>query len=446
MPSPKTAPKSGPHHARSQRSHAVSRVVGMVATAALAFVGTGAVATYADMQNSLDVSDVSGLVAGGSAEPRDPDDPFAGKALNILVMGTDYRDAENAAIAGEEDGMRSDTTFVVHVSGDRSRMEVVSIPRDSLVDIPSCNLADGSTTEPRRGAMFNEAFQIGAGNDENMIGAAACTITTVQSLTGLEITDHVVVKMNGVVNVVNALGGVRMCLPEAMKENPRYGTLDLPAGETTLTGDQAISYLRARHGKGMGLEMGSDLTRIPRQQAFIDSMLREVLSKNVITNAPQLYATIKAVLGSVSASPSLAGLDSLAGLAFSLKDIDTNEIVFTELPVVQAPSNKNRVVWTKDAQAIWDRMAADEAPPGHEKAPADPRDDATTPSTGGDTATGGDTGAATGGDTGTATGGDTGAATGGDTGAATGETGTGTEAPATPVEQDAPRLPGVCET
>ncbi|WP_210410941.1 LCP family protein [Oerskovia sp. KBS0722] len=431
MPSPKTASKSGPHHARSQRTHKVLRAVGMLTTAALVFVGSAAVATYVDFQNAVVVSDVSDLVVGASPEPpRDPDDPFAGQALNILVMGTDYRDAENAAIAGEEEGMRSDTTFVVHVSGDRTRMEVVSIPRDSLVTIPACNLTNGSTTKVRKNAMFNEAFQIGAGNDDDMVGAAACTISTVQSLTGLTITDHVVVKMNGVVGVVDAIGGVTMCLPEPMKESPRYGTLDLPAGQTTLDGNQAIGFLRARHGTGMGLEMGSDLSRIPRQQAFIDSMLREVLSKNLITNAPQLYSMIKAVLSSVSASPNLAGLDSLAGLAFSLKDIDTNEIVFTELPVVEAPTDKNRVVWTKDAQAIWDRMATDTPPPGHETpAPTDPRDDATVP----DAGTGADAG------TDPATGGDTGA--GGDAGAGT----TGGEAPvAPPVPEEDPRLPGVC--
>ncbi len=426
MPSPKTASKSGPHHARSLRSHKALRIVGMVATGSLVLAGTAATAMYVDFQSTLDVSDVSGLVVGASPEPpRDPDDPFAGKALNILVMGTDYRDAENAAIAGEEEGMRSDTTFVVHVSGDRTRMEVVSIPRDSLVDIPSCNLSDGSTSKPRKDTMFNEAFQIGAGQDDDLVGAAACTITTVQSITGLTITDHVVLKMNGVVGVVNAIGGVTMCLPEPMKENPRYGTLDLPAGQTTLSGDQAISFLRARHGTGMGLEMGSDLSRIPRQQAFIDSMLREVLSKNLITNAPELYSMIKAVLSSVSASPSLAGLDSLAGLAFSLKDIDTNEIVFTELPVIDAPTNKNRVVWTKDAQAIWDRMAADEPPPGHE-----------TPAPG-DVAP--DTGAVQGTDPATGTDPAADPAAGTDAG-----TGTGEVAPpvAPPVVEE--RLPGVC--
>lgn len=443
MPSPKSASKSGPHHARFLRSHKVLRATGMVVTAALVLVGSAAVATYVDFQNSLDVSDVSNLVDDVPAAPRDPDDPFAGQALNILVMGTDYRDAANAAIAGEEDGMRSDTTFVVHVSGDRTRIEIVSIPRDSLVNIPACNLSDGTTTKPRKNAMFNEAFSIGSGGGDDMVGAAACTITTVQSLTGLQITDHVVVKMNGVVDVVNALDGVRMCLPEPVKGGKDSPELNLPAGDQKLNGDQAIAFVRARKGTGMGLELGSDLARIPRQQAFIDSMLREVLSKNIITNAPQLYAMIKAVLSSVSASPSLAGLDSLAGLAFSLKDINTNEIVFTELPIAEAPTDKQRVVWTKDAQAIWDRMAADEPPPGHETPapPTDPRDDAA--------AGGGATGEAG------APAGDAGAGAGGDAGAPTGDAGTpatppdagagaGTETVPEPPKTPDPRLPGVC--
>lgn len=376
MPSPKTATKSGPHHARSLRSHKVLRAVGLVTTAGLAFGAVGGAAAYIDWQSAVTVSDVSGLVdpPPTPVEP-DPNDPYAGKALNILVMGTDYRDEENAALAGKEEGMRSDTTFVVHVSGDRTRMEVVSIPRDSLVAIPSCNLSNNSTTKPRKSAMFNEAFQIGAGNDSDMVGAAACTITTVQDLTGLTITSHVVVKMTGVIGVVDALGGVRMCFPEPVVGGPHSRDLNIAAGETVLDGRTSISFLRARKGKGMGLEMGSDLARIERQQAFMDSMMRELLSKNIITDTPQLYGLIKAVLSSISASPDLAGLESLAGLAFSLRGISPSEIVFTELPVVEAPTDKDRVVWTKAAQGIWDRMAADEPPPGHET-PAPPVDPA----------------------------------------------------------------------
>jgi LCP family protein required for cell wall assembly len=412
-----------------------------VLTAALAFVAVGAGAVYLDLKSKITVSDVSGLVVGGPTvePPKDPDDPFAGKALNILVMGTDYRDAENAAIAGEEPGMRSDTTFIVHVSGDRTRMEVVSIPRDSLVDLPACNLPDGSMSSPRRNQMFNSAFETGSGGVDDLTYAAACTITAVQDLTGVQITNHVVVKMTGVIGVVDAIGGVRMCFPEPVKENPNYGDLDLPAGEVTLDGRTSINYLRARHGTGMGLDIGSDLTRIARQQAFIDSAIREVLSKNIITNSPQLYGVIEAVLSSISADPTIADPTALAGLAFSLRGIDTSRIAFTELPVVQAESDPNRVEWTSAADEIWQRMIDDAPAPGQE-APTDPRDDATAPADG--TAPPADTGET---DAGAGTT-DPGTTDPGTTDAGAGATDPGAtdpaaETPAPPVEE---LLPGVC--
>ena len=216
-----------------------------------------------------------------------------------------------------------------------------------------------------------------------------------------------------------------MCFPEPVVGGPHSRDLNIAAGEQVLDGRTAISFLRARKGTGMGLEMGSDLARIARQQAFLDSMMRELLSKNIITDTPQLYALIKAVLSSISANPELAGLDSLAGLAFSLKDLDMNEIVFTELPVVEAPTDKNRVVWTKDAQAIWDRMAADEPPPGHETpAPTDVAPD---------------TGAVQGTDPAAGTDPEAGTDPGTDTGAGAGEVAPPVAPPG--VEE---RLPGVC--
>lgn len=419
-----------PRHARKQRSHRVARAVGLVTTAVLAFAGTGVAAAYIDLKSSIDVSDVSELVTGATPAPtpKDPDDPFKDRALNILVMGTDLRDAENAAIAGEDEGMRSDTTFVVHVSGDRSRMEVVSIPRDSLVKIPACNLPDGSMSKPRSSAMFNEAFSIGAGPQEDLTYAAACTISTVQTLTGLTITNHVVVKMTGVIGVVDALGGVRMCLPEPMQESKNYGSLDLPAGDQVLDGHTAIQFLRARHGKGMGLDAGSDLTRITRQQALMDAALRQILSQNLITDSGRLYQVIKAALSSISPDPDLADPASLAGLAFSLRSISPSEIVFTELPIGTAPTDKNRVVWLPAADAIWERLVNDQPPPGHETpAPTDSATAGTDPAAGAtDPAAGATDGAAT-----------DGAATDG------GATGAG-DAAVTPEPTPTPTLAGVC--
>lgn len=336
----------------------------LLVVAAVTLVGVAAAAVYLDLRDQIGVSDVSGLV--DVPEPADPDDPFTGRSLNILLLGTDLRGGENTEIAGAGDGgMRSDTTMLVHISGDRSRIEVVSIPRDSLVEIPSCELPDGSESGASYG-MFNSAFTIGGGAEEDLTYAAACAISAVQSLTDVPVTNHMVVQMDGVVDVVDALGGVRMCLPEPLVQDPAYGRFELPAGEQTLDGRQAIGFLRARHGTGLGLEQGSDLTRIARQQAFVDSLVRQVLDQNVVTNSPQLYRTIRAVLGAISADPSLADPAALAGLAFSIRDIDPADIVFTELPVVAAPTDPNRVVWTEDAAAIWARLAADEPPPGRE--------------------------------------------------------------------------------
>ncbi|MFD2026015.1 LCP family protein [Promicromonospora aerolata] len=359
-----------PRHVHTQRSHRAARVAALVVVGVLALVAVGGAAVYLDLKQQIGVSDVAGLVQGPtpSSEP-DPDDPFAGRSLNILVLGTDQRGGENTEIAGAGDGgMRSDTTMLVHISGDRSRIEVVSIPRDSLVEIPSCKLPDGTESGVRYG-MFNGAFTIGGGAQEDLTHAAACTISTVQTLTGVPVTHHMVVQMDGVVDVVDALGGVRMCLPEPLVQDPAYGRFELPAGEQTLDGREAIGYLRARHGEGLGLEQGSDLARITRQQAFVDALVRQVLDQNVLTSSPRLYRTIQAVLRAISADPGLADPAALAGLAYSLRNLDPSEIVFTELPVVPAPTDANRVIWTEDADAIWERMAADEPPPSASPSP-----------------------------------------------------------------------------
>ncbi|MFC8598417.1 LCP family protein [Isoptericola sp. NPDC057191] len=356
-----------PRHATSFASHRVVRSTALVLTAVVAFGTATAVASFVDLRSQIDVSDVDDLLAEDDRPPavateQDPSDPFAGKDLNILVMGTDFRDAANAEIAGAGDEFHSDTTLLVHISGDRSRIEAVSIPRDSLVDIPSCKLPGGGSTAPQTNAMFNTAFALGGGPGKDVTGAAACTIHTVEKLTGVRIEDHVVVQMNGVIGVVDAIGGVTMCLPEAVKG--QRVDLDLKAGRQKLDGYTAINFLRARKGEGMGLEIGSDLKRIERQQAFFDATMREILSQNVITDSPRLYRMVRKILGSISTDPDLASPTALAGLAWSIRDIDPARIVFTSVPVVDSVSQPGRVEWTSAADEIWARIRADKAPPG----------------------------------------------------------------------------------
>jgi LCP family protein required for cell wall assembly len=417
-----------PRHVHTQRSHRVARAAALFVVGALALVAVGGAVAYLDLKQQIGVSDVSGLVQGPTPS-ADPDDPFTGRSLNILVLGTDLRGGENTEIAGAGDGgMRSDTTMLVHVSGDRSRIEVVSIPRDSLVEIPSCQLPDGTESGATSG-MFNSAFTVGGGAQEDLTYAAACTISAVQSLTGVPVTHHMVVQMDGVVDVVDALGGVRMCLPEPLVQNPAYGHFELPAGEQTLDGRQAIGFLRARHGTGLGLEQGSDLTRITRQQAFVDALVRQVLDQNLVTDSPRLYRTIQAVLRAISADPGLADPAALAGLAYSIRNIDPAQIAFTELPVVPAPTDANRVIWTEDAAAIWERIAADEPPPDDESS-ASP--------------SGGESGRGQGESAGSSSDGPSGPAGGAEGGTETGAEG-GTAPSSSAAASPSPsRLPGVC--
>lgn len=375
-------------HGESTVRASIVRIVALSLTGVLAFVGAGAGAAYIDLRQQMDVHDVDALLgddrptqvaapAGDDTESKELVDPYADQALNIVVMGTDLRDGDNADVAGAAtssngDGMRSDTTMLVHIAGDRSRAEVVSIPRDSLVTIPDCTRTDGSHTGVWYNTMFNEAFSLGAGDSEDVAGAAACTRRAIEQLTGVLTTDHVVVEMSGVTPIVDAIGGVRMCLPEPMVG--RQVDLDLPAGEQIIDGETAIDFLRARKGTGFGLEMGSDLARIDRQQAFLDAAAHEISSKNMLTDSPTLYRVVEAVLGSISTSPGLGTPEALAGFANSLRQIPPDQIVFTNVPVIDAPTNRNRVVWTAEADAIWQRISADEAPPAPESEVSVPSD------------------------------------------------------------------------
>ena len=432
------------------------RSVTMGVVGVMAF-GSAAVATaYHNAISQIDVQDLDGLVAE-RVEPKDPADPFKDEPVNLLLMGTDIRDGSNADIGGTVSGMRSDTTMLVHISADREWIEIVSLPRDTFVDIPSCELPDGSQSLPYRD-KFNASFEVGSG-DTSLMHAAACTINTVNAVTGVTVTNHAVVKMNGVIDVVDAIGGVKMCLPEAMHGDPASARIDLPAGENRLDGKTAIQFLRVRKGTGMGLEMGSDLTRIERQQSFINATLRQILSAETLADPTKTFRLINAALGSLSADPDIADPGKVAGLAWSLREIEKRNIIMTKIPVYDTTEGAaSGLGWGPEAAEIFNRMAADQPPPEVVLPDAEPSG---SPSATGGAGEGGDGSADAGegdtgeGDTGEAGGdagtGETGTApeetgTGetGDTG--TGETGEGGTEPARPKPSPSPEvlLEGVC--
>ena len=332
------------------------RGIALTVTALLAFGVTGAATAYTRLQGNISSADISGLLGNDrptQATPADPNDPNAGQPLNILLMGSDVRDGENADIGGAVGGMRSDTTIVMHLSADRTRAELVSIPRDTLVDIPACPRSDGSSSKAQKG-QFNAAFSIGSESGE-VSDAAACAIRTVENNTGVFIDDFVVIDFAGFTRMVDALGGVPICIPNDM-DAPKAG-LELTAGQQTLDGTTALAFARARTGEGVG--DGSDTNRLGRQQQLLAAMVRAVQSQNLLTDLPQLLQFLGAATSSITASPNLASIPNLTGLAFSLRGTAGGNITFMTIPFAAAPSDPDRVVMTDDADAIWASLAAD---------------------------------------------------------------------------------------
>ncbi|WP_343048004.1 LCP family protein [Cellulomonas humilata] len=350
VPRPRAA-----RHARTLHAHGVLRTIALGVAALVVFGGSGVAAVAAKLNGNMEKVDVSDLVnpiAEPTKEP-DPDDPNAGQAVNILILGSDQRDGENGEIGGAVAGMRSDTTMVLHISADRSRVELISIPRDSLVDIPVCTMTNGKTTRATHG-MFNGAFATGWDNGGDMTSAAACTINTVQQNTGVTIDHFVVVDFTGFQQMVNSIGGVPMCIPNSMF-SPEAG-LALAPGFQTLDGATALAYARARKGEGIG--DGSDTNRIGNQQKLIAAMVREVLSRDVLTNPQKLISFLSAATASLTTDNGMS-IGNMTGLAYNLRNISTGNITFMTIPFAAARSDPNRVEWTSAADEVWANLVND---------------------------------------------------------------------------------------
>ncbi|KDN84292.1 LCP family protein [Kitasatospora cheerisanensis] len=251
------------------------------------------------------------------------------RPMNILLIGSDSRDGANKDLGGgEEGGARSDTTILLHVYADHKHAVGVSFPRDALVNIPKCMLPNKNWTKPQTNVMFNSAFSVG--NSEQ--GNPACTQNTVEALTGLRVDHTMVVNFEGFAAMTKAVGGVEVCLPNAIYEKdlnpnlPKKGKEIYPKGVQKVEGQAALDYVRLRHGIGDN----SDVGRMQRQQAFLSSLIKSVKTKGM--SPTNLLPLADAATKSLTVDPDLAGVDKLLDLGMSLKDIDLHDIKFLTTP------------------------------------------------------------------------------------------------------------------
>lgn len=338
-------------HARDPRHPVVLILVRGVATALAAVLVVGATAgavLLRQLDGNIEAADVEELIGGDRPTPM----AEAEEALNILVMGADRAGSESDDLGSGAQG-RADTTILLHLSADRSRASLVSIPRDSMVERPDCELEDG-TTSPGGVVQFNSAFAT---------GGAACAIETVEAVTDVRINNYVVVDYDGFIAIVDALGGVRVCLSEPIDDS--FSGLDLPAGEQVVQGEQALAYVRARK-----IGNGSDLGRIERQQTFLSSMIQEITSTGLLTRPNRLIGVLDAGTKSLTTDPELASVTALAGIARSVQALPPEDVSFLTVPTEPWSQDENRVVWTPDADLVWEAIRNDTPLPGEETEPS----------------------------------------------------------------------------
>jgi LCP family protein required for cell wall assembly len=278
--------------------------------------------------------------------------------VNILMVGTDSCEGDNARLssacrAGDTDGERNDVTMLVHISDEPRRVTVVSIPRDMLVPIPSCPKADGSGNHS---AMSSQQI-----NASYQYGGLACTVLTVESLIEDEIDFAAAIRWAGVINMSDAIGGVDVCVADDISD-PHTG-LSLTAGTHTLEGEQALQFLRIRHGIGDG----SDLGRISNQQQFMSSMVRKLQSDSVLANPATLLNLATTAISQVQQkqlvlSSGLTNPTLMVQIAMAAKDVPYEDIVFVQYPTVYASgTGASRVLPVKDAaKVLFDALKANQ--------------------------------------------------------------------------------------
>lgn len=349
--------------AKVPRKHTVGRVV-LVSSVVLALVtGLGVAFLYRHLNGNLTTID------GLDALTNRPDkiDVTGGEPLNILVMGSDSREGEGNSIDAEDptNGARSDTTVILHISGDRERAYGISIPRDSVVDRPDCGEDDEIPGE--EGAKWNAAFAQ---------GGALCTVEQVEQSTGIRIDDFVVIDFNGFTNMVDAVGGVEICVPVEIND-PEH-EIFVPAGTNELRGDQALDYVRARYTVGSQ----SDLGRIKRQQNFMASMINRVVSKGTLTRVDRVVKFLDAATESLMVSEGLDSVGALGDLALQFRNTGLGEIKFITVPW-EYDENYD-VLWKPESKKLFKNTILDKPlssdlssdaidagqPPGAEPPPA----------------------------------------------------------------------------
>ncbi|MFG3287017.1 LCP family protein [Streptomyces sp. NPDC048111] len=340
---------------RGKRKHRVLRWTAI--TLAVLIVGTAGAGYlyYQHLNNNIRKGDRS---AGGSDAKKAAPNAQGQTPLNILLIGSDSRNSdENVALGGAKKDRggdpHADVQMLLHVSADRKNASVVSIPRDTRVDMPQCKDTEKNKVNPATNAIINEALGR---------GGAGCVLDTWEKLTGIYIDHWMMVDFAGVVAISDAVGGADVCVKQNIDDHPTKlqpggSHLHLKAGTHNVKGEQALQWLRTRHA------FGSDIGRSQAQHMYMNSVIRNLKDQDAFTDTGRLMDIAETATKSLKVSEELGTVKKLFDLGMELKNIPMDRINMLTMPRLPDPKDPNAHVVPDKARAdaLW-AMLRDDKP------------------------------------------------------------------------------------
>jgi len=287
------------------------------------------------------------LAPNGMTQASLPTDPFGNSAQNILLIGSDTRDSSSDCKLGGDcvknganPGANADSQMILHVSAERTNATILSIPRDTVASLPNCTedkSGNASLTGGQSTYQINSALQNGP----------QCQVAADHALTGITITGYIMFDFSGIITMSNALGGVPVCVTQAV--NDKNSGLKLPAGTTSIKGDQALEFLRTRDS----FFDGSDLGREQATHYFLSQLIQTLRTSVNFTSLSTLINIGQAAATATTVSDNYAGLSNLEGLIETLNKVPTNAITMLTMPWDLDPNNQSRVIVDPSAQSVF---------------------------------------------------------------------------------------------
>lgn len=310
--------------------------------------GVGGYAYYRNLVGNIKVVNVGGLTGR----------TIYGQ-LNILVLGSQERAGQKGffgvAPGDSPKTSNSDNLLLIHLNRTHTRATILSIPRDTFVYEPACkgrNSFVGSGIHPAITNLIDGALNI---------GGPTCAVKTVEDLTGIKLDHFVEFDFNSFRTLVDALGGVRVCVPKGGYYDRASG-VHLTAGIHLLKYDQALAYVRQRDDL-TGPDAGGDLPRIAVQQAFISSVIQKVNANGLLSNVPSLLRIASTATKALTVDKDLSSVNSLLHLGESLVHLKAKDVSLITMPT--APDGQHLTTLEPQDDVLFWMIMHDKTWPGH---------------------------------------------------------------------------------